>query len=64
MERTILVTLVEDIITKSQREIYGRYDAVTLSRQHLKIIDTYKQKYEMSDATFAQYGTKKGEKIS
>ena len=59
MQRTILCTLVEDPITRSRREIYGRYDPVTLERKGLKIISSYKQMFTMDDATFAQYGKRK-----
>lgn len=59
MQRSILCTLVEDPITKSRREIFGRYDPVTLQRKGLKIIETYKQMFTMDDATFAQYGKRK-----
>lgn len=59
MQRTILCTLVEDPITKTRREIFGRYDPVTLERKGLKIIGSYKQMFTMDDATFAQYGKRK-----
>lgn len=59
MQRTILCTLVEDPITRSRREIFGRYDPVTLERKGLKIISSYKQLFTMDDATFAQYGKRK-----
>lgn len=59
MQRTILCTLVEDPITRSRREIYGRYDPVTLERKGLKVISSYKQMFNMDDATFAQYGKRK-----
>lgn len=59
MQRTILCTLVEDPITRSRREIYGRFDPVTLERKGLKIITSYKQMFTMDDATFAQYGKRK-----
>ena len=62
MQRTILVTIVEDPIMKTRSEIYGRYDAVTIQRKGLKIVDTYKQVFEMDDATFAQYAKRKEEK--
>lgn len=59
MQRTILCTVVEDPITRSRHEIYGRYDPVTLERKGLKIIETYKQLFEMDEQTFAQYGKRK-----
>lgn len=59
MQRTILCTIVEDPIMKTRSEIYGRYDPVTIQRKGLKIVDSYKQIFEMSDATFAQYGKRK-----
>lgn len=59
MQRTILVTVVEDPITKARFELYGRYDAVTIQRRGLKIIETYSQVFTMDDATFAHYGKRK-----
>lgn len=59
MQRTILVTIVEDPILKTRSEIFGRYDPVTIQRKGLKIVDTYKQVFEMDDKTFAQYGKRK-----
>lgn len=56
MYRTILVTKVEHNITKEQKEIYGRYDAVKLQNDGFKILGTEKRKYAMSDSTFAKYG--------
>ena len=59
MQRTILCTVVEDPITRSRHEVYGRYDPVTLERKGLKIIETYKQLFEMDDQTFAQHAKRK-----
>lgn len=59
MQRSILVTVVQDPIMKTQSEIYGRYDPVTLERKGLKIVSTYKQMFVMDDATFAKYGKRK-----
>ena len=59
MQRSILVTVVEDPIMKTQHEIYGRYDPVTLERKGLKVVNTYKQMFVMDDATFAKYGKRK-----
>lgn len=56
MYRTVLVTVIENRITKEQREIYGRYDAVKLENDNFKIVDSFKRKYSMSDADFAKYG--------
>lgn len=56
MYRTVLVTVIENRITKEQREIYGRYDAVKLENDGFKIIDSFKRKYSMSDSDFAKYG--------
>lgn len=53
MIRTILITKVENKITKEQKEIYGRYDAVKLQKEGYKILDTFKRKYTMSDTEFA-----------
>ena len=58
MFRTILVTKVEHIVTREQKEIYGRYDAVKLSNDGYKILSTEKRRYKMSDDTFAKYGEK------
>lgn len=59
MQRTILVTVVENPLMKTRHEVYGRYDPVTLQRKGLKIVETYKQLFEMDDATFAKYGKRK-----
>lgn len=56
MIRTILVTKVENKITKEQKEIYGRYDAVKLQKEGYKILDSFKRKYTMSDTDFAMRG--------
>lgn len=53
MIRTILVTKVENKITKEIKEIYGRYDAVKLQKDGYKIIDSFKRKYTMTDSEFA-----------
>lgn len=53
MIRTILVTKVENKITKEVKEIYGRYDAVKLANDGYKVLDTFKRKYTMSDSEFA-----------
>lgn len=59
MQRTILCTIIENPITKERREIYGRYDPVTIQRKGLKVIESYKQLFTMDDATFAKYGKRK-----
>ena len=59
MQRTILVTVVENPIAKTRFEVFGRYDPVTLQRKGLKIVETYKQIFTMDDATFAKYGKRK-----
>lgn len=56
MIRTILVTKIENRITKEVREIYGRYDAVKLEKDNYRILDSFKRKYTMSDSDFAKYG--------
>ena len=56
LTRTILVTECEHKITKEQRVFYGRYDPVTLERGKWKIINTYQQKYTMSDEDFVKHG--------
>lgn len=56
MYRTILVTKVRNKITKEEKEIYGRYDAVKLERDNFQILDTCKRKYSMSDTDFALHG--------
>ena len=55
MQRTILVTVVENPLMK----VYGRYDPVTIERKGLKVVDSYKQIFVMDDATFAKYGKRK-----
>lgn len=59
MQRSILVTVVENPLMKVRSEIYGRYDPVTLERKGLKVVDSYKQIFVMDDATFAKYGKRK-----
>ena len=56
MVRTILVTDCENRITKERRCFYGRYDPVTLERGNWKIIDSYSEKWSMTDETFVKYG--------
>lgn len=56
MIRTILVTVVKNRTTGETSEIYGRYDAVTLERNNLIPVDSFKRKYKMTDDTFAHYG--------
>ena len=51
------MTKVEHKITKEQKEVYGRYDAVKLENDGYKILDTVKRKYTMSDSDFAKYGS-------
>lgn len=59
MQRTILVTVVQNPIMKTEHEIYGRYDPVTLERKGLQVVRSYKQLFTMDDATFAKYGKRK-----
>lgn len=61
MQRSILVTVVENPLMKTRHEIYGRYDPVSLERKGLKVVETYKQLFTMDDATFARYGKRKEE---
>lgn len=56
MIRTILVTKVINKITKEEKEIYGRYDAVKLEKDGYKVLDTCKRKYTMTDTDFALRG--------
>lgn len=55
MIRTILVTEVKNRITQEEKEIYGRYDPVTLERNQWAIIKTYSRRYEMSDEEFVKH---------
>lgn len=55
MQRTILVTRIRNRATKEEKEIYGRYDAVSINKDH-DIIGAYKALFEMSDSDFAKYG--------
>lgn len=57
MYRTILVTKVIDKNSGVSKEIYGRYDAVKLANDGMKIISAKKKKFIMSDSDFAKYGT-------
>ena len=61
MIRTVLVTKVMNNQTNETEEIYGRYDAVKLSRAGYSIVGTSQRKYKMSDADFAKYGEKVSE---
>lgn len=56
MIRTILVTKVINKITKEEKEIYGRYDAVKLEKDGYKILGTCTRKYTMTDKDFALRG--------
>lgn len=56
MIRTILVTKVINKITKEEKEIYGRYDAVKLANDGYKVLDSEKRKYTMTDSEFAMRG--------
>lgn len=60
--RTILITEVEHEITKERRCFYGRYDPVTLKKNHWKILNTFSRKYSMTDEEFARYGHIKEDK--
>ena len=55
MIRTILVTEVENKITKEKRCFYGRYDPVTMERNNWKVLNTSRVKYEMSDEEFVKH---------
>lgn len=55
MIRTILVTEVKNVITQEQKEIYGRYDPVTLERNGFKVVNSFRRRYEMNDETFVKY---------
>lgn len=59
MQRTILVTVVQNPLLQTEHEIYGRYDPVTLERKGLQVVRSYKQLFTMDDATFAKYGKRK-----
>lgn len=56
MIRTILVTKVRNRESGVESELYGRYDPVAIERQGLQILDSFKRKYKMTDATFAAHG--------
>lgn len=49
------------MLSKEHTELYGRYDPVTIQRQHLKVIKSFRRKYEISDSLVAKYGTIKEE---
>ena len=57
--RTILCTTIENIITKEQKEIYGRYDPVTLQRNQYKVISAISRRYEMTDEEFVKHAKEK-----
>lgn len=53
--RTILETTCKKEKTGETKVFYGRYDPVTLERQHWRIQSTKRVKYEMSDEEFAKH---------
>ena len=53
--RTILITECEHVVTKEKKTFYGRYDPVTLARGCWKVVNTYSQKYSMSDEEFVKH---------
>lgn len=55
MQRTILVTHVRDKVNGVTTDIYGRYDAVAISKRY-EILGTSKRRYKMSDEQFARTG--------
>lgn len=57
--RTILCTTIENNITHEQKEIYGRYDPVTLQRNQYKILSACTRKYEMTDEEFVKHAKEK-----
>lgn len=59
--RTILITEAENEVTGEKKCFYGRYDPVTLKKNHWKIINTFSRKYTMTDEEFATHGRIKEE---
>lgn len=53
--RTILITECINKITAQRKTFYGRYDPVTLERNHWKVLRSYQQKFTMSDEEFAKH---------
>ena len=60
--RTVLITECINKITAQRKNFYGRYDPVTLERQHYKVLKSYKKKFTMTDEEFANYGHEVEEK--
>ena len=57
--RTILITECINKLTAQKKTFYGRYDPVTLERQHWKVLRSYHKKFTMTDEEFAKYGKEK-----
>ncbi len=62
MIRTILITECEHAVTHEKKTFYGRYDPVTLARGYWKVVNTYSQKYSMTDEEFVKHAKVKEEK--
>lgn len=63
MERSVLVTILVDKKGKPVREIYGKFNPVSLQRicaaEGLKIESSEIKKYIMDEETFVKYGKEK-----
>lgn len=55
MIRTILVTHCRNTETGETKLFYGRYDPVTLARNHWQAFDSTSVKYSMTDEEFARH---------
>ena len=53
--RTILVTECVNEKTGQEKRFYGRYDPVTLQRSNWKVVNSFSQKYSMTDEEFVKH---------
>ena len=53
--RTILVTECINEKTGQEKRFYGRYDPVTLQRGNWKVVNSFSQKYSMTDEEFVKH---------
>lgn len=59
MIRTILVTKAINTVTGDIKYFYGRYDPVTLTRNHFKVLSSVSKKFSMTDEEFVKHAKEK-----
>lgn len=57
MIRTVLITEVKNASTGETKNLYGRFDIVALNNKGYEIVRSYKQRFTMTDETFAKAAT-------